>query len=295
MQTFPGRYNTDGPWFRGNTHLHTTFSDGGKDYAETARLYAEAGYDFTFVTDHNHAGQVDADTDLPLAVFNGIEVGGPDSTGANYHVVGLGYDGDAPEGKNMDWWRERFREAGALAIIAHPAWMNNSVADALRHDFDGVEVYNHICNFLNGKGQSVFHADQMLEVNPATLCISADDAHMHGDQPYAGGWIMVAAASCTQADILDAIRAGNFYATQGPRFESIHVDSRTIRVHTSPVSAVRITSAGPWAQRVWRGGDPTIIEAEFDVENEDRPYIRVEIEDANGRMAWTNAVLRPTD
>ncbi len=290
MQTFPGRYNTDGPWFRGNTHLHTIFSDGGKDYAETARLYAEAGYDFIFVTDHDHAGQIEDEPGLPLAAFNGIEIGGKDSTGANYHVVGLGYEGDAPEGKNVDWWRERFRQTGALAILAHPNWVNNSVADALRHDFDGVEVYNHICNFLNGKSLSMFHADQMLEVNPATLCISSDDAHLNGDEPYAGGWIMVAAASCTKTDIFAAIRAGNFYATQGPRFESIHADARTIRVRTSPAQQIRIASPGTWARRAWQGGE-LMTEAEFDISDAVRPYIRVEIEDENSRLAWTNAVL----
>jgi len=294
MQTFPGRYNTDGPWYRGNTHLHTLFSDGAKDYAETARIYAEAGYDFIFFTDHDYAGRIEGEPDQLLATFSGIEVGGQDSTGAWYHVVGLGYEGDAPAGKNIDWWRERFRQTGALAILAHPGWINNSVADALRHGFDGVEVYNHFCNFLNGKGLAMFHADQMLAANPATLCISSDDAHLAGDEPYAGGWIMVAAASCTKSDILDAIRAGNFYATQGPRFESIHADACTIHVRTSPVSVIRITSAGTWAERAWRGGNP-ITEAAFPIEDKERPYIRIEIEDTHGRMAWTNAVLHADD
>jgi predicted metal-dependent phosphoesterase TrpH len=46
------RYDTGGQWYKGNTHIHTTVSDGGMSYAETAALYASAGYRFLFATDH---------------------------------------------------------------------------------------------------------------------------------------------------------------------------------------------------------------------------------------------------
>lgn len=65
MRLIPNRYNTEGPWFKGNTHIHTTFSDGGKDYRTVARMYAERGYDFVFITDHRHAADIE---DLPNLV-----------------------------------------------------------------------------------------------------------------------------------------------------------------------------------------------------------------------------------
>ncbi len=34
------RYNTENQWFKGNTHLHTTASDGGETAAKVAELYA---------------------------------------------------------------------------------------------------------------------------------------------------------------------------------------------------------------------------------------------------------------
>jgi hypothetical protein len=39
-------------WFRGNTHAHTSNSDGDSPPDSVVRWYRDAGYDFLFVTDH---------------------------------------------------------------------------------------------------------------------------------------------------------------------------------------------------------------------------------------------------
>jgi len=46
------RYDTSGKWYKGNTHIHSTASDGGKTVAEITELYAGADYDFLCRTDH---------------------------------------------------------------------------------------------------------------------------------------------------------------------------------------------------------------------------------------------------
>jgi hypothetical protein len=46
------RYDTSNQWFKGNTHIHSTVSDGGKSFGELAEMYASVGYDFLFRTDH---------------------------------------------------------------------------------------------------------------------------------------------------------------------------------------------------------------------------------------------------
>ena len=42
------RYRNSHKWFKGNTHIHSTASDGGKTITEISNLYAEAKYDFIF-------------------------------------------------------------------------------------------------------------------------------------------------------------------------------------------------------------------------------------------------------
>ena len=290
MQPFEGRYNTDGPWFKGNTHVHTTVSDGALDYRDTAAFYAEWGYDFLFVTDHQRAADIEKLDGLPLLALNGIEIDGRDDAGAYYHVVALGFDGPVDNAAPFVARIEQAKKAGAVVVVAHPCWTGNSVEEVLRHEFDGVEIYNNICHYLNGKSLAAFHYDRMLEQDVRTLAFSVDDAHLQAGQTYDGGWIMVSAPSATKEDILLGITSGNFYSTQGPRFESIRFGDGKVSVRTSPVLAVRMTDNTSWGKRVYRGGE-AITEAEFSV-TEERAYVRLEIEDDAGRLAWTNAVLR---
>ena len=89
MPTF--RYSLTGRWWKGNTHLHSTASDGGKSFAELAALYRGAGYDFLCRTDHWTASDAGADeAAYPLVWLDGIELDGADASGAEYHVVALG-------------------------------------------------------------------------------------------------------------------------------------------------------------------------------------------------------------
>lgn len=45
-------YRAGPRWFRGNTHAHTSNSDGDSPPDSVARWYRDAGYDFLFITDH---------------------------------------------------------------------------------------------------------------------------------------------------------------------------------------------------------------------------------------------------
>ena len=135
------RYDTSGRWYKGNIHVHTTASDGGKTWAEVGELYAGAGYDFVFATDHWVASNVeDESSSSPLLWLDGIEIDGWDDSGAMYHVVCLGKtDPLDPETSFTDAMQSA-REQGALLILAHPHWTGNTLQDALRWRFDGVEI-----------------------------------------------------------------------------------------------------------------------------------------------------------
>ena len=89
METF--RYDTSAHWYKGNTHLHSTASDGGCSFEELANLYHSADYDFLGRTDHWVPSDTEADGEsYPLLWLDGVELNGRDHTGANFHVVCLG-------------------------------------------------------------------------------------------------------------------------------------------------------------------------------------------------------------
>ena len=145
-------------WWKGNLHVHSTRSDGGKSPAELARLYADAGYDFIVIADHWVAGApADLGEPCPLEVLDGVELDGDDATGAYFHVVGIGCREGIDRAMGLEAAMGEARRQGAVLMLAHPLWTGNSAEDALRHGFDGVERYDNVADWLNGKSWGVFH------------------------------------------------------------------------------------------------------------------------------------------
>jgi hypothetical protein len=295
----PFRYHTSGRWYKGNTHVHTTASDGGKTLPEVGELYAGAGYDFIFVTDHWVASDVEGESlSSPLLWLDGVEIDGRDDTGALYHVACLGktdpFDPETPFTDAM----HSAREQGALLVLAHPHWTGNTLEDALRWRFDGVEIYNHVCHWLNGKSNGLVYWEAVLRQNPGALGFCVDDAHLRPDHPsWNGGWIVVNAPACSRDAILNGIRRGNYYSSCGPQFSAIAFDGTDVSITTSPVQFVRLVGPAYLGARIGSLDGAEITEASMTVPP-DWDYVYVEIEDRRGRRAWTNTLFvhdRPAD
>jgi len=287
------RYNTDGPWLKGNTHIHSTFSDGGLTYVELHERYAGAGYDFLFHTDHNHVSRASSEAGLELLALDGVEIDGGDGVAVEYHVVALGYSGELPQEASLAEKLRLLRKGGALLVLAHPQWCGNSVEEALRYGFDGVEVYNDLCRWLNGKGEGAYFWDRMLCGNQRTLGFAADDTHLNErHRSWNGGWIMVNAAELTREAVMAAIRRGDFYSSCGPEIHSIHTSETEVRLTTSPARTVRLVGSTSHHQADVASEEAGKSEWVLELPR-DWPYIRLEIEDLQGRRAWTNTLLLP--
>jgi hypothetical protein len=286
------RYDVSGAWFKGNTHLHSTASDGGKAVTELTGMYASKGYDFLCLTDHwvasdGEAGGVGA----PLLWLDGIELDGRDPQGAMYHVVCLGAFDGITRDMGFVTALEAARAQDGLTILAHPQWMGNSFDDALRWGFDGVEVYNHVCHWLNGKGSGRAYWNAMLMRSPSTLGFAVDDAHIRPEHPgWDGGWVVVNAKQRSREAIMGAIRAGNFYSSCGPEFHTIECDGQRVSLRSSPVQFARLVGPAHWGKRIGSFDGKWLDEATFDVPPE-WSYAYLEIEDAQGRRAWTNSLF----
>ncbi|MHB8962731.1 MAG: PHP domain-containing protein, partial [Saccharofermentanales bacterium] len=138
-----------GSWFKGNTHTHTTLSDGTRSPQETAAVYRDNGYSFLFLSDHNiyqeHRASGTPDFLLIPAVERDINV--PDEVMKCYHVVGIH---DASSGRRPYGDGEQFAAPGwdgirsvqsvidglaahgNLSILAHPVWSRNEMDDLLQ-------------------------------------------------------------------------------------------------------------------------------------------------------------------
>lgn len=288
------RYDCSGEWFKGNIHMHTTLSDGGLTMPAAARFYAERGYDFIAITDHRvpFVG-AESDDEFPLMVLDGIELDGEDDEGSYYHAVCIGNVGGVTPDMGFTQALEKARSQGSFLIWAHPHWSFNTVAEGMRHDFDGIEVYNSGSQIAYGNGYGTFHWDMILRERPGMLGFATDDAHFFEAAPLEGnGWIMVNAPEPSEEAIMASIREGNFYSSGGPEFKSITIESgNRVVAETSPVEHARLI--GPLAKHKYKGAfdrDP-MTHTHFRIPD-DWAFARLEIEDSNGRTAWSNPLLR---
>jgi len=281
-------------WYKGNCHIHSTASDGGKDCGELARMYADAGYDFLFRTDHWVVSDAACDSnDYPLLWLDGVELHGEDHGGSAYHVVCLGSFTGLDREMGFVGALEAARAQGGLLILAHPHWMGNTLEDAVRWGFHGVEVYNHVCQWLNGKGDSLVYWNAMLRRFPGTLALAVDDAHVRPEHPgWNGGWVMVSARDLSAPAIVDALWAGRYYSTCGPDFLEFHCDGNCVTVRTSPVRFARLVGPANQGKRTGKFDGTLIKEVTFEVPA-DWPYAYLELEDAGGRRAWSNTLFVP--
>ena len=280
-------------WLKGNTHLHTTRSDGAKSPDEVAGMYAGAGFDFICLTDHWHASaeQAARARGTSLTIVDGVELDGNDAEGSFYHIVCLGTFRGIEREMGLAKALQSAREQGAYLVLAHPLWTGNSMAEALRHPFHGVEVYNHVCQWLNGKGSGLAHWEAVLERRADVVGLAVDDAHITQAHPgWNGGWLRVGARDRSPASILEALRAGFFYSSTGPELLSLEWTGTTVRGRSSPVSFARLVGPRHKGQRVGGFDGSTLTRFELTLPD-DWPYARLEIEDSCGRKAWTNTLF----
>jgi hypothetical protein len=286
------RNNMTGTWYKGNTHLHTTASDGGNTYKELADLYENVGYDFIAYTDHWVSSDIHTlSFDTGLLLLDGIELDGFDHTGAYYHAVCLGKTTSINREDGFETALQKAREQEAMTVLAHPHWSGNSLEDSIRWDFDGVEVFNNVCYWLNGKGSGAVHWSEMLKHKTSTLAFAVDDAHLRPSHPaWNGGWIMVNSPELSTPAILSAIRQGNFYSSQDPLIHNLSFDGEMLHVESSPVRYVRLIGPAYRGQRIWAEDNQLLTSASL-VVPADWDYVYLQIEDAEGRIAWTNTLF----
>jgi len=285
--TITSPYRRAKRWYRGNLHCHTTESDGGLTPDLTVAQYRAAGYDFVAITDHGLLTDVSHLADGEFTTIRGEELSNP-------HLVALGIRQQIEDRLDFATQIAAVREQGGLPILAHPAWMGLRVAEIAAQDgLAGMEVYNHICRLLNGKGNSVNIWDELLMDGRQLWGIAADDAHLSTFHPQLqGGWVMLGADELSETAVLAALEAGCFYSTCGPEIHSVEVGTdeeglELISVACSPCTEVRFVGAAFYGGVIRAGEVETLERAEYRPLGE-MGYCRIECVDAQGRVAWSN-------
>jgi hypothetical protein len=286
-------FDLSGDWLRGNLHLHTTVSDGELEPQQAVDGYAAQGYDFLAITDHDRVVDVDELDDRGMTLLPGVEIAPPGGAlGQTIHCVGIG-PSEVPEKREEDTAQDaigRLNEICEATFIAHPSWSSLTFEDILPIEgIIGVEVYNHTCHQGVGRGKSEVQWNDLLARGKRFFGLGVDDAHFHYDDLY-GGWIMLRAREPSREAIYEALRAGHFYASQGPTIENVEFDGDTVHVECSPVMecfAICPLPGKGWTN--WREEARRDLHSEFEMEMKPgNDPVRICVVDQQGRRAWTN-------
>jgi hypothetical protein len=295
--TAPGRF------WRGNLHTHSTRSDGVLKPEEVCRRYQAEGYDFLALTDHfiGAYGYPIVDT-VPFrtnrfTTILGAELhSGPMLNGELWHILAVGLPPDFAPGNAPDFHvhpgtetgpalAARARAAGAFVAVAHPQWSGLTLADARSIEAaHAVEIYNHGCWAGCDRADGFGIADLLLtEGRRLSLC-ATDDAHF-SEPDHFGGWVIVKAEENDPVALVEALKAGNYYSSQGPEIRSVAITGKTVDVDCSAAVSVIIQGAGTGARAVH---GHSMTRASVNRERLDAsPWLRVTVVDAAGKRAWS--------
>lgn len=270
-------------------HVHTTLSDGRRSPEDAARLYLEAGFDAVAFTDHwiyGEGGRLGG-----LTVLSGCEynTGTMDAASGVYHIVGVLMQKKpfVMRGATPQEIIDAIHDAGGLAILAHPAWSLNTPEKIARlRGLDGLEIFNTFSDCsTNRRADSSLIVDMLGVEGRFYPLYAADDTH-YFENELARSFICVECDSTDRAALLSAMRAGRFYASQGPEIHLLREDDG-FRVECSEAVEVVFMSNMCAAKRVFEGDALTSVKY---IPREGERYVRAYVTDKYGRRAWSGCL-----
>lgn len=292
----PNPFRQPGKWLRGNLHAHTTKSDGPYSPQDTVEAYRRLGHDFLALTDHERCTEVAGLETSGMVLLPGAELGIP---GGNLqqglHAVALGIEEmpTLPQGATAAQALARLADQVPVCFLAHPFWSLLEAGEILPlNGYVGVEVFNTGCEREHHRGSAEATWDVLLAHGRATWGLAVDDGHHPED--FGGGWVAVKAGARTPEAVLQGLREGSFYSSQGPELRDLWVEGDRLHIACSPcVQAALVGARVGLGSATWYSRDlPRPFEETTLLLPADDALFRVEVIDAEGRKAWSNPFRR---
>lgn len=299
-------FTTEGmTFYKGNTHSHTTESDGDSSPLVVAQWYKDHGYNFLILTDHNVLTDKDRlirlfDTDFTM--FSGEEVT-TSYDGKSIHVNGLNISELVlPENGNsvvetIQNSVNLIRKADGVPHINHPnfQWSLNYEDLSEVKNYKLLEIHNGHPSVHNLGGGGIPGMeevwDKMLSSGMEVYGIAVDDAHHFKGEFAPGrsnpgrGWVTVFSPALTAADIMASLENGHFYASSGVELDEISAKGSrmTIKIREKSSFKFRTEFIGENGTVLFKTEEnPAVYEL-----NTHTSYVRAKVTDSGGFAAWT--------
>lgn len=306
------------PWFKGNLHTHTNKSDGDSSPETVVDWYSNNKYDFLVLSDHNHLTILDSDqTKLLLIPGEEITLNLP----YTIHVNAIGIKKvieptiRPTKVKTLQANIDNIINSGGLAEINHPnfRWALNEKDLVQIRGAHFIEVFNgnyNTHNYGGGGKKSVEEMwDEMLSKKIKIWGVAVDDSH-HFKKEFAPhrhnpgrGWVEVFSKDLSEKNILDSMRNGNFYFSNGVKFKNISFNKEKIELSISGdyfnkgLSNSLVTDSKYTTQLISNDGeiieevDGKTVKFNLIKNTQKYTYFRTKTISSTGSIGWTQPIF----
>ena len=291
---------------KGALHCHTTRSDGDGEPDEVIRLHKENNYDFIALTDHRIYNYKNFAEYVEITIIPGMEFDNTfvrENGFRTWHQVYIGPDdetngfkqdeklprGEATNQEEFQKYLDEAHEKNNLTIYCHPQWSSTPTRyfDKLEGNF-AFEIWNSGCAIEDDMDtDNGAYWDELLGMGKKLFAVATDDGHAM--YQHCNGWVMVNAENNVKA-ILEALKNGAFYSSCGPEIKDFYVDDEGVaHIEASECEKI-IFRCDKHPSKKFTAKDTPLVKAELNLKD-DYDYIRVTLEDKNGKKAWTNPIF----
>ena len=277
-------------------HCHTTESDGKWTPTAVVAEYDRLGFDVLAITDHDTL--TTEPTPDPgrhsLLFLRSIEetFRVVSFSERSIHMTAIGTTLRYPDPGGVQPSGQTLIDAqdGAFLTIAHPTynvknpWATIPDEDVVVLDnYHAIEIRNTHCYRSGGEGTPESKWEVALNAGKRVWGVAVDDTHNYTSNPLIQGssYCIVSADERTEIAIIAALKAGNFYSTEGPTL-ALTGDDSTFTVVTDAAATI-----------TWRGPTGVLHSVTNSTENTYAPpnemvWVRVGIaRNSDGKQAWS--------
>lgn len=280
-------YSAGGTWYKGQLHVHSTRSDGDLSPSGVASRYDSMGYDFIAITDHHTVTKIKGTGILVLGQESGK---GSVESGEMYkpHMNGIGVSSVYDESASLQKRIDSFVSQNGIVVLNHPTTImfSYSKGDLIGlTNYTAMEIYNGYGEGILG-GDPVGMWDEVLSSGKRVWGVAADDAHQADN--FGRGWIEVRTSEkLSTTSVLNAIKKGSFYSTQGPEIQDIKYNGTTLTIIAPGADSISfIGRDGKQLSSVDSSNATYTL-------NGNEGYVRAEVHQ-DGKTAWTQPVFVET-
>lgn len=302
-------FSQEAQWYKGNTHTHTTNSDGNETPRRVVRWYLDHNYNFLVLSDHSYLTDIkylDTDKNDDFILIPGEEVTDR-AENKPVHLVAIGIKNQVKEQhgntilETLQNDIDAIDAAGGIPQINHPNWrysFNDTVLSQVKNA-KLVEIYNvseENNNYSAGGYPGIEEIwDKVLSRRILLFGVVSDDAHDYVGEftadksPPGTGWIMVRAKELTAEAIIVSLEMGDFYGTNGVRLKDVIIADDEYALEIEPIGDAKYTTQ-------FIGKDGKILKEDHNLKatykfNGDEMYVRAKVICSSGDFAITQPVF----